>query len=93
MSTTTADSGHSPLTRLYFTRGVLAVAWAVAFANAYKVNESLSAAAVTLLVAYPLLDAVSSVFDYRWGPDGPERRVTAFNGVLSALAEIGRAHV
>jgi hypothetical protein len=89
MSTTTVDSGRSPLTRLYFTRGVLAVAWAVAFAGAYKVNESLSAAAVTLLVAYPLLDAVSSVFDYRWGPDGSERRVTAFNGVLSTLAAIG----
>ncbi|ACU75959.1 integral membrane protein [Catenulispora acidiphila DSM 44928] len=89
MSTTTADAGRSPLTRLYLTRGVLAVAWAAAFADAYKAHESLSAAAVTLLIAYPLLDAVSSVVDYRLGPDGPERRVTAFNGVLSTLAAIG----
>jgi len=90
MSATTSgvDAGRSPLIKLYFVRGVLAVAWAVAFAGAYKDHESLSGAAVTLLVAYPLLDAVSSVFDHRWGPQGAERRVTAFNGVLSTLAAI-----
>jgi hypothetical protein len=90
MSATTSvvDAGRSPLIKLYFVRGVLAVVWAVAFAGAYKTHEPLSGAAVTLLVAYPLLDAVSSVFDYRWGPQGAERRVTAFNGVLSTLAAI-----
>jgi uncharacterized membrane protein HdeD (DUF308 family) len=90
MSATTSvvDAGRSPLIKLYFVRGVLAVAWAVAFAGAYKTHEPLSGAAVTLLVAYPLLDAVSSVFDYRSGPQGPERRVTAFNVALSTLAAI-----
>lgn len=90
MSATTSgvDAGRSPLIKLYFVRGALAVAWAVAFAGAYKDHEPLSGAAVTLLVAYPLLDAVSSVYDYRWGPQGAERRVTAFNGVLSTLAAI-----
>ncbi|MEU0835201.1 DUF308 domain-containing protein [Streptomyces sp. NPDC056231] len=75
--------GRSSLLRLYLGRGVLAVAWALAFARAH---EDIDAVAVTLLVVYPLIDAVSSVIDYRALPDGSERRVTAFNGVLSTLA-------
>jgi uncharacterized membrane protein HdeD (DUF308 family) len=85
---TTEHSGRSPLTKLYLTRGILAVAWAVAFAAAYKntdVHAKLPAAAIVLLVAYPLLDAVSSAIDYRSVPD----RVTVFNGALSTLAAIG----
>jgi hypothetical protein len=79
---------NSPLTRLYLIRGILAVAWAVAFAQAYKnteTHDSLKAAAVVLLIAYPLLDAVSSAIDYKSVPD----RVTVFNGVLSTLAAVG----
>ncbi|MFE7393169.1 DUF308 domain-containing protein [Streptomyces sp. NPDC057582] len=75
--------GRSSLLRLYLGRGVLAVAWALAFAGAH---EDIDAVAITLLVVYPLIDAVSSLIDYRALPDGSERRVTAFNGVLSTLA-------
>ncbi|MGW1553372.1 DUF308 domain-containing protein [Streptomyces sp. NPDC002346] len=75
--------GRSSLLRLYLGRGVLAVAWALAFAGAH---EDIDALAITLLVVYPLIDAVSSLIDYRALPDGSERRVTAFNGVLSTLA-------
>lgn len=76
---------RSSLLRLYLGRGVLAVAWALAFAGAH---EHVDAVAITLLVVYPLIDAVSSLIDYRAVPDGSERRVTVLNGALSALAAI-----
>lgn len=84
-SAPSAGGERSSLLRLYLGRGVLAVAWAAAFAGAH---EHIDAVAVTLLVAYPLIDAVSSLIDYRATPNGSERRVTAFNGVLSTLAAI-----
>ncbi|MFF4354435.1 DUF308 domain-containing protein [Streptomyces sp. NPDC001530] len=80
-----ATGERDSLLRLYLVRGVLAVAWALAFA---KAHENLDAAAITLLVVYPLIDAVSSLIDYRATPNGSERRVTAFNGVLSTLAAL-----
>ncbi|GGT70611.1 DUF308 domain-containing protein [Streptomyces sp. NPDC059153] len=84
-SSPVATGERSSLLRLYLSRGVLAVVWALAFA---KAHEDVDAPAITLLVAYPLIDAVSSLIDYRATPDGSERRVTAFNGVLSTLAAI-----
>ncbi|MFD5758201.1 DUF308 domain-containing protein [Streptomyces sp. NPDC127044] len=80
-----AADERSSLLRLYLGRGVLAGAWALAFAGAH---EDVDAVAITLLVVYPLIDAVSSLIDYRALPAGSERRVTAFNGVLSTLAAI-----
>ncbi|MCT9935196.1 hypothetical protein N5079_33845 [Planotetraspora sp. A-T 1434] len=80
-----ATGERSSLLRLYLGRGVLAVVWAVAFAGAH---EHVDAVAITLLVVYPLIDAVSSLIDYRTLADGSERRVTAFNGVLSTIAAI-----
>ncbi|MGP4013476.1 DUF308 domain-containing protein [Streptomyces sp. 4N124] len=80
-----ATDERSSLLRLYLGRGVLALAWALAFAGAH---EDVDAVAITLLVVYPLIDAVSSLIDYRALADGSERRVTAFNGVLSTLAAI-----
>ncbi|MFE3904973.1 DUF308 domain-containing protein [Streptomyces sp. NPDC059153] len=83
--TPTATGERSSLLKLYLSRGVLAVVWAVAFAGAHK---DVDAVAITLLVVYPLIDAVSSLLDLRTAPDGPERRVTLFNGVLSTVAAI-----
>ncbi|GGN91199.1 membrane protein [Streptomyces albiflavescens] len=80
-----ATDERSSLLKLYLGRGVLAVAWALAFAGAH---ENLNAAAITLLAVYPLIDAVSSVIDYRATPNGSERQVIAFNGGLSTLAAI-----
>ncbi|MEU0945584.1 DUF308 domain-containing protein [Streptomyces canus] len=80
-----ATGERSSLLRLYLSRGILAVAWALAFAGAH---EDLNAPAITLLVVYPLVDAVSSLIDYRATPNGSERRVTAFNGMLSTLAAL-----
>lgn len=81
----TATDERSSLLRLYLSRGVLALAWALAFAGAH---EDVDAVAITLLVVYPLIDAVSSLIDYRATPSGSERRVMAFNGALSTLAAL-----
>jgi uncharacterized membrane protein HdeD (DUF308 family) len=83
--TLTSTGERSSLLRLYLSRGILAVVWAVVFAGAHK---TVDAVAITLLVVYPLIDAVSSFIDHRAVPDGSERRVTLFNGVLSTLAAI-----
>ncbi|NUP52821.1 MAG: DUF308 domain-containing protein [Catenulispora sp.] len=80
-----ATDARTPLTKLYATRGILAIAWAIAFASNH---DTLNGAAITLLIAYPLLDAISSAIDYRTGTTGPERRITAFNGILSTLTAI-----
>lgn len=79
-------NAKSSLIKLYLGRGVLAVAWAAAFASAHDPIDALT---ITLLVAYPLIDAVSSLIDLRTLPSGPERSLTAFNGVLSTLAAAG----
>lgn len=76
---------RSSLTRLYLSRGVLAIVWALTFASAH---DTLNAAAVSLLVCYPLIDAVSSLIDYLAVPEGPERRLTALNGALSTVVAI-----
>ncbi|MEV0027700.1 DUF308 domain-containing protein [Nocardia sp. NPDC050793] len=89
MNTTAAPplstSGRSSLIRLYLGRGILAIVWALAFAAAH---DTLNAVALILLIAYPLIDAVSSAIDFLAVPDGSERRVTALNGILSTLVAI-----
>ncbi|MER6082304.1 DUF308 domain-containing protein [Streptomyces sp. NPDC001833] len=80
-----ATGERDSLLRLYLGRGVLALTWALAFAGSH---EDLDAVAITLLVVYPLIDAVSSLIDHRATPNGSERRVTALNGVLSMLAAL-----
>ena len=81
----TPNGGRASLLKLYLVRGLLAVAWAAVFAGAHA---TLDTVAIVLLVAYPLIDAVSSLIDYRTMPNGSARRITAFNGVLSTLAAI-----
>ncbi|WP_227982786.1 DUF308 domain-containing protein [Nocardia spumae] len=80
-----AASGRSSLIRLFAIRGVLAVIWALVFASAH---QTLGAIAVILLVSYPLIDAVSSVVDHAATADPSARRVTAVNGIVSALAAV-----
>ncbi|MFD7445789.1 DUF308 domain-containing protein [Streptomyces sp. NPDC059909] len=80
-----ADNPRSSLLKLYLGRGILAVAWAAAF----SVNhDPLDAPAIILLAVYPLIDAVSSLIDYRAVTNESQRRVTLFNGVLSTLIAI-----
>lgn len=79
------NGGCASLLKLYLIRGLLAVAWATVFAGAHA---TLDTPAIVLLVVYPLIDAVSSLIDYRTTPNGSARRVTAFNGMLSTVAAI-----
>jgi uncharacterized membrane protein HdeD (DUF308 family) len=76
---------RSSLIRLCLVRGLLAVLWAVLFSRAHEVPD---ARAITLLIAYPLIDAVSSLIDYRASVTRAYRRVIAFNGVLSTAAAL-----
>ncbi|MFD6273767.1 DUF308 domain-containing protein [Nocardia asteroides] len=80
-----ATTERASVIRLSLGRGVLAIGWASAFA---VVSDTLGPVAVALLVAYPLIDAVSSLIVHRGMPDGPERRVTALNGALSAVVAV-----
>ena len=76
---------RASLMRLYLTRGVLALVWAALFAGAH---QTLDAIAIALLVIYPVIDAVSSLIDYRAVLVESERGIAAFNGVLSSMAAI-----
>ncbi|WP_067706581.1 hypothetical protein [Nocardia yamanashiensis] len=80
-----ATSGRSSVIRLSLIRGLVALAWAAAFAAAH---EPLNAVVLTLLVTYPLIDAVSCAIDFAAVPDGSERRITALNGILSTVAAV-----
>lgn len=73
------------LWKLYLTRGVLAVVWAIIFAAAH---DTLDALAIMLLVVYALMDALSSLIDYSATTDSAERHIAAFNAALSVIAAI-----
>jgi hypothetical protein len=70
--------------RLFFTRGLVAIAWAVVFAIA---AHSLTTGVGVLLVLYPLIDVVGSVIDAR-GQQGSARQVLEFNAAVSAGAAV-----
>ncbi|MCS7475294.1 DUF308 domain-containing protein [Umezawaea endophytica] len=76
----------STLFRVHLVRGLVALAWAAAFA---AVHGSLTAASVALLVAYPVIDVVASLFDVREDPGTPARTLQVFSTALSALAAVG----
>lgn len=81
----TSVSERSSVLRVSLIRGLLALGWAAAFAAAH---DPLNAVALALLIIYPLIDAVSCVVDYLATPAPSERRVLAFNGILSTLIAI-----
>ncbi|WP_440072036.1 DUF308 domain-containing protein [Streptosporangium sp. OZ121] len=76
----------SSLLRIYLIRGLIAIAWSVGFAAAH---DSLTATSVILLIAYPVIDVVASLFDVREDPGTPARRLQVFNTALSALTAAG----
>ncbi|MDY0743520.1 hypothetical protein SNE35_03345 [Paucibacter sp. R3-3] len=90
ISTPSSPANRTSLSKLYLCRGLLALLWAAAFA---PVHASLGAAATALLVIYPLIDAISSLVDYRALQRDAERRITAFNATLSTLAAIATGSV
>lgn len=78
--------GRSFLAQLHLMRGLLAILWAVAFS---KAHHELDASAIALLVAYPLIDALSSMIDYRNSAIRSDRRIVGLNGLLSTVTAAG----
>lgn len=70
--------------KLFLIRGVIAIAWAAAFATTF---DSLTLGAAVLLVLYPVIDLVASVIDARH-QDGSARRLLVANAVVSAVAAV-----
>jgi uncharacterized membrane protein HdeD (DUF308 family) len=70
--------------RLFLTRGLVAIAWAVVFAIA---SDSLTTGVGVLLVLYPLIDVVGSVIDAR-GQQGSARQLLELNAAVSAAAAV-----
>jgi uncharacterized membrane protein HdeD (DUF308 family) len=86
MSTTevTASLHKANTTRLFLTRGVIAIVWAAVFA---AVSDSLTFGVGALLVLYPLIDVVGSLFDAR-SQDGPARRLLLAGAATSTVAAV-----
>jgi uncharacterized membrane protein HdeD (DUF308 family) len=73
---------------VFLTRGLIAIAWAVAFAAASNsVTTDVPAGVGVLLVVYPLIDAVATLIDAR-SQHGSARQVLLPNAAFSTLAAI-----
>jgi uncharacterized membrane protein HdeD (DUF308 family) len=83
-----ASTDGSARIRLYLVRGLVALAWAAAF-SAFA--DSLTTGAATLLVAYPVIDVISSLIDARGGSGRSTQRLQRFNAVTSTVAAIALA--
>jgi uncharacterized membrane protein HdeD (DUF308 family) len=70
--------------RLFLSRGLLAIAWAVVFA---MTSDSLTTGVGVLLVLYPLIDAVASQIDAR-GQQGSARQLLEVNALVSVVAAV-----
>jgi uncharacterized membrane protein HdeD (DUF308 family) len=82
-ATDNARTGH-----LFLTRGVVALAWAAAFAAvADSVTTGVAVGAGVLLVIYPLVDLVASVIDAR-SQHGSARQLLLANATVSAVAAV-----
>ena len=70
--------------KLFLIRGVIAVAWALAFATTF---DSLTTGTAVLLVLYPVIDVVATAIDAR-RQQGTARRWLIANAVVSAVAAV-----
>jgi len=83
MNTTESTKIH-----LFLTRGLAAIAWAVAFAAAaHSLTTTVSVGAGILLVVYPLIDVVGSLIDART-QSGSARKLLFADGAVSAVAAV-----
>ena len=74
--------------QLFLTRGLVAIAWAVAFAAvAGSLTGDVTLAAGILLVLYPVIDVVASLFDARTA-QGPARRLLLADTAASTVAAV-----
>ena len=74
--------------RVFLTRGVIAIAWAVVFAAvSHSLTTGVTAGAGVLLVLYPLIDAVASLIDAR-SQHGSARQLLLANAGSSIVAAV-----
>jgi uncharacterized membrane protein HdeD (DUF308 family) len=72
--------------QLFLIRGVIAIAWAAAFAAvADSLTTGVTVAAGILIVIYPLIDVAASLLDAR-SQHGPARRPLLAGAAVSAIA-------
>ena len=89
MSTTaTRSSKEARTSRLFLSRGVIAIAWAAVFATvADSLTTGVTVGAGVLLVLYPLIDVVASLIDAR-GQDGSARQFLLVGAAVSVVAAV-----
>ena len=74
--------------RIFFIRGVIAIAWAAVFATLAKsLTTEVPVAVGVLLVLYPLIDAVATLIDAR-SQSGPTRQWLLANAASSTVAAV-----
>jgi uncharacterized membrane protein HdeD (DUF308 family) len=74
--------------QIFLTRGLIAIAWAAAFAAvAGSLTTDVTVAAGVLLVLYPLIDATASLFDAR-SAQASARRLLLSNAATSTVAAL-----
>jgi uncharacterized membrane protein HdeD (DUF308 family) len=89
ISSTSTTGTHQ--VHVFLTRGIIAIAWAAAFAAvSHSATTAVTVGAGVLLVVYPLIDAVASVIDAR-SQDGSSRRLLLANAAFSTVTAIALA--
>src|SRR5215470_19719357 len=77
--------------RVFLTRGLVAIAWAAAFASVSgSLTTTVSVGAGILLVVYPLIDAVANLLDAR-DQHGSARRLLLANATASTVVAVALA--
>jgi uncharacterized membrane protein HdeD (DUF308 family) len=76
--------------RLYVTRGLIAIAWAVVFMAVADSHTTVTVGAGILVVLYPLIDVVGTLIDAR-GQHGSARQLLLANVAVSAVAAVALA--
>jgi uncharacterized membrane protein HdeD (DUF308 family) len=87
----TDSTSSSNQVRVFVTRGLVAIAWAVAFASvSSSLTTTVSVGAGILLVVYPLIDAVANLLDAR-NQHGSARHLLLANATVSTLVAVALA--
>jgi uncharacterized membrane protein HdeD (DUF308 family) len=88
MSTIDSSLRQARTAQVFLIRGLIAIAWAAAFAVASdSLTTGVTVGAGILLVFYPVIDLVASLFDAR-SERGAERRLLLANAAVSAVAAV-----
>jgi uncharacterized membrane protein HdeD (DUF308 family) len=73
--------------RLFFTRGLIAIAWALVFMAVTGSDTTVSTGAGILVVLYPLIDVAACLIDAQ-GQHGSARQLLLANAAVSAVAAV-----